>query len=451
MPFTQAPASLPLQSQRQVSAGFPKAMEFLFRPKRYKVLYGGRGGAKSWGIARALLIMGAQRPLRVLCARELQNSIAESVHKLLSDQIQALGLAYTVEKTQIYNELGTGFFFEGIYRNVDRIKSYEGVDICWVEEAHRAQKASWEILIPTIRKPESEIWVSFNPDLESDDTYTRFVKDPPPASLCEVHKVTWRDNPWFPKVLLDEMQELKRKDYDEYLHVWEGECRILLEGAVYADELRDLVRDQRLCKVPYDPTVGVNTFWDLGWADHTSIWFAQRVGFENHVIDHYSNHLRGLDHYLGVIQNKGYIFDTHWLPHDAKAKNLGTKKSIEELMRGKGFRVRIVPKLSLVDGINAVRTVFPSVWIDAERCAAGVKSLRGYHFEVVETGGRLSKEPVHDINSHDADAFRYLALALRAPKVGGNLKLENKAERQKVPWTKEVGQRIGTSLGWLGG
>src|SRR5437868_12071325 len=92
----------------QVNAGFPQALEFLFKPKRYKVLYGGRGGAKSWGVARALLILGAQRQLRVLCARELQNSIAESVHKLLSDQIAALNLAYTVEKTQIYNGLGTG-------------------------------------------------------------------------------------------------------------------------------------------------------------------------------------------------------------------------------------------------------------------------------------------------------------------------------------------------------
>jgi phage terminase large subunit len=441
------------QSKSQVNAGFPQALEFLFRPRRYKVLYGGRGGAKSWGVARALLILGAQRPIRVLCAREWQNSIAESVHKLLSDQIQALNLAYTVEKTQIYNSLGTGFFFEGIYRNVDRIKSYEGVDVCWVEEAHRVTKSSWEILIPTIRKEGSEIWVTFNPDLESDDTYQRFIKDPPPEELATVRKLTWRDNPWFPAVLRAELDELKRKDYDEYLHVWEGECRVLLEGAVYADELRDLVRDERLCKVPYDPTVGVNTFWDLGWADHTSIWFAQRIGFENHVIDHYSNHLRSLDHYLGVLQGKGYIYDTHWLPHDAKAKTLGTGRSIEELMRSKGFKVRIVPKLSLADGINAARTVMASVWMDAERCQAGLKSLRGYHYEIVEAGGRLSKEPVHDINSHDADAFRGMAVALRAPRAQGNPKLENAAERlhRAAPALERGRGVLATSLRWLSG
>jgi phage terminase large subunit len=447
---TLSPSPVKGQPSRKVEAGFPQALDFLFRPKRYKVAYGGRGGAKSWGAARALLILGMQRPLRILCARELQNSIAESVHKLLSDQIALMNLPYKIEKTQIYNDLGTGFFFEGIYRNVDRIKSYEGVDICWVEEAHRVTKASWEILIPTIRKDGSEIWVTFNPDLESDETYQRFIKSPPPEDMAFVRKITWRNNPWFPQVLRDELEELKRKDYDEYLHVWEGECRILLEGAVYAEELRDLVRDGRLCKVPYDPTVGVSTFWDLGWADHTSIWFAQRVGFENHIIDHYSNHLRSLDHYLGVLQSKGYIFDTHWLPHDAKAKSLGTGKSIEELLRAKGFKTRIVPRLSLADGINAARTVFGSCWFDAERCEAGVKSLRGYHYEVVEVGGRLSKEPVHDIHSHDADAFRGLAVALKAPRAKGNDKLINAAER-KPGFVFEAGRRVASNLRWLGG
>lgn len=430
-----------------VTADFPAALEFLFKPKRYKVAYGGRGGAKSWGFARALLIMGMERPIRVLCAREWQNSIAESVHKLLSDQAKALNLPYKIEKASIHNELGTEFFFEGIYRNVDKIKSYEGIDVCWVEEAHRCTHSSWEVLIPTIRKENSEIWVSFNPDLESDDTYQRFVKNPPPAELATVVKVTWRDNNWFPAILMEEMSELKGKDYDAYLHVWEGECKVLLEGAVYMNEMRDLVKDGRLCKVPYDPLVGVSTFWDLGWADHTSIWFAQRVGFENHIIDHYSNNRRDINHYLQYLQTKPYIYDTMWLPHDAKAKTLGTKRSIEEICRNAGHKVRIVPKLSLVDGINAARLMFPNTYVDEQKCAAGVKSLRAYKYEITEQGGFLSKEPVHDESSHDADSWRYMAIALKQPGKRGNDRLINVAE--KVYEKFSFGRGDSEGHGWL--
>src|SRR5262245_60232648 len=132
------------------NAQFPDKLACLFEPKRYKILYGGRGGAKSWGVARALLILGASRSLRILCAREFQNSIADSVHKLLSDQIAALGLAghYDVLQTAIRGRNGTEFRFEGLRHNVTKIKSYEGVDICWVEEAQSVSKESWDTLIP---------------------------------------------------------------------------------------------------------------------------------------------------------------------------------------------------------------------------------------------------------------------------------------------------------------
>lgn len=403
-------------------AAFPAKLQFLFKPMRYKVAYGGRGGTKSWGFARALLLLGLDKPLRILCARELQNSIAESVHKLLADQIGLMGLSgYKVEKARIYNDIGTEFFFEGIRNNADKVKSYEGIDICWVEEAQRCPKSSWDILIPTIRKPESEIWVSFNPDLETDDTYVRFVKEPYPPEMLTSVQVNYVDNPWFPEVLRKEMEECKRKNYDEYLHIWEGKCKVLLDGAVYAEELRDLVKDSRLCNVPYDPTKAVDTFWDLGWGDSTAIWFAQAIGFEYHIIDYYENSMKKLDHYLEIIQAKPFIYDTFWLPHDARAKQLGSGRSIEELMRAKGKRVRIVPQLKVKDGINAARTIFSQIWIDQEQCSVGLKALRNYRYEVVETddgtGGKsVSKEPVHDWSSHAADAFRYLAVALRSPK-----------------------------------
>ena len=145
----------------EIDATFPEPFRILFEPKRYKVLYGGRGGGRSWSCARALLIIGVNRQIRVLCARELQNSIAESVHQLLSDQIQALGLSdyYTIQRDRIIGTNGTSFTFEGIRNNVNKIRSFEGIDYCWVEEAHKVSANSWEVLIPTIRKDNSEIWI----------------------------------------------------------------------------------------------------------------------------------------------------------------------------------------------------------------------------------------------------------------------------------------------------
>src|SRR5262249_26574041 len=155
--------------------------------------------------ARALLTIGASRPIRVLCCREFQRSLAESVHKLLSDQIAALGLEafYQITGAVIRGRNGTEFHFEGIRHNATKIKSFEGIDIAWIEQGERVRKSSWEILIPTIRKAGSEIWMTINPELEEDETYQRFVLHPPEGAT--VIKVDWRDNPWFPEVLRQEM------------------------------------------------------------------------------------------------------------------------------------------------------------------------------------------------------------------------------------------------------
>jgi phage terminase large subunit len=213
-------------------AEFPEKLEFLFRPARYKVAHGGRGGAKSWGYARALLILAAQRRIRVLCARELQASIQDSVHKLLSDQIEALGLQslYEIQQATIRSANGSEFIFSGIRSNVTKIKSMEGIDICWVEEAEKVSEGSWQVLIPTIRKPGSEIWVSFNPHEPSDPTYQRFVVHPPPGAI--VVPIGWRDNPWLPDELRREKDYLYSVDPDAAEHVWGGAPRFNSEAAV---------------------------------------------------------------------------------------------------------------------------------------------------------------------------------------------------------------------------
>ena len=401
-----------------IKAEFPEKMQGLFHPMRYKVFHGGRGGAKSWSIARALLILGSSKPLRVLCCREFQKSIKDSVHKLLSDQLKALELDafFDVQQTIIRGKqgttaAGTEFFFEGLKHNVTNIKSYEGCDLAWVEEAHLVSKSSWEILIPTIRADGSEIWVSFNPELLEDETYQRFVVNPPDNAL--VVKVNWSDNPWFPDVLRTEMLQLKARDRDAWLNVWEGNCREILEGAIYANELRKAKEDGRICRVAYDTSKPVQTFWDLGWSDNTSIWFAQSVGLEYRVIDFYQNNLQPLQHYLQVLQGKGYVYGKDYLPHDARAKQLGTGRTIQEQMEAAGRRVEIVPALSVTDGIQAARSIFSVCYFDEAKCDDGLNSLRHYRYDIDPDTGRFSKTPLHDWSSHAADAFRYLGVSLK--------------------------------------
>lgn len=193
-------------------------------PCRYKIAYGGRGSSKSWSIAELLIEIARRSCVRILCARELQISIADSVLQLLDDTISRLG--YTKEFEVFRNKIvhkgtGTVFLFYGIKTNTTKIKSLEGIDICWAEEAENISKESWDILIPTIRKEGSEIWASFNPQNILDDTYQRFVEDPP--ENCISLKVNYTDNPWFPETLRLEMEDMKLKDYDLYLHIWEGE------------------------------------------------------------------------------------------------------------------------------------------------------------------------------------------------------------------------------------
>lgn len=402
-----------LVNAKEGKVAFPEKLQFLFKPARYKILYGGRGGAKSWGVARALLIAGTMEPLRIMCAREFQNSILDSVHHLLKTQIEDMGLTafYNIQNSSIAGRNGTEIVFVGLKNNVSRIKSYEGIDRVWVEEAQTVSKSSWETLIPTIRKEGSEIWATFNPELDTDETYQRFVVEPPKDAV--VVKMNWSDNKWFPEVLERERLELKERDPDSYRNVWEGECRSTLQGAIYAKEIRAAEEEGRIRTVLYDVLKPVTTFWDLGWADNTSIWFAQTVGQELRLIDYYSNNQQPLQHYIEVLQNKHYVYGTDWLPHDAKAKTLATGRSVEEMMTAMGRRVSITPNLSLFDGISAARTIFNRCYFDKDKCSEGLQDLRHYRYDIDPESKQLSGRPLHDHHSHAADAFRYFAIAIK--------------------------------------
>jgi len=396
---------------------FPLKLQCLFEPARYKVLWGGRGGAKSWGIARALLIIGANKPIRVLCAREFQTSIKDSVHKLLSDQIINMGLTdfYEVVDRTIRGKNGSEFNFVGLKNNVANVKSYEGVDICWVEEAQSVSARSWDVLIPTIRKEQSEIWVSFNPELATDNTYQRFILNSPANAI--VQKINWSDNPWFPETLKLEKDALKTRDIEAYNTVWEGICRVTVDGAIFAKEMQLAEMEDRITKVNYDPTKPVHAVFDLGWSDATAVWFVQFIGMETRLIRYMETSQETISAILAKMQTFGYIYDTLWLPHDAENKTLAAAgRSIEEIVRSSGYKTRIIPRTPVVDSINAARTIFRNCWFDRDNCVDGLQCLRHYRYEVDPDTKQFKRKPLHDQYSHGADAFRMLGLMIQEPK-----------------------------------
>ncbi len=475
---------------------FPDHLQVLFKPKRYKILWGGRGAGRSWGIARALLLIGANRCVRVLCCRELQKSISESVHKVLADQIIALGLTafYDVEVARIKGKNGTTFSFEGIKNNTTAIKSYEGIDYCWVEEANKVSKKSWGILTPTIRKEspldwreigmekpdfQAEIWLSFNPELEDDYTFVHFVKNKKlrpvkcvgsngqPWTYMESDtmiavKMTYRDNPWFPQVLKKEMEEEKESDYDNYLNIWEGHTVQQLEGAVFKHQLRKAREDGRIGSVPWEPEVSVDCFLDLGKRDYTAIWFGQYVGMEFRLLSFFEGQgTPDVNVYIKEIKSRPYDIGTIYLPHDAKHSRLGYNHSIEQQFRAKFQNVKVVPRITqIADGINMARMFFAKCWFDEVECADGLSHLGRYSFKVVE--GQFSKEPHHDDEGHvdAADAFRCAAQAFAMPKKGrglfANIGLPESMRRSSKPFDASdvnaagARNRVGSGQGWMG-
>ena len=260
--------------------------EILFQKARGKTIYGGRGGSRTWSVARYLLTRAIGRSLRILCTREVQNTIKDSVYRILSDQIGILELSqhFNVRADTISGRSGSEFIFKGLRQNIGEIKSTEGIDICWVEEAAKVSTNSWDVLIPTIRKDDSEILITFNPDGEVDPVYQRFVKNPPPGYISRM--VNWRDNPFFPEVLRREMEYCKKVDYDKYLHIWEGQCKGYSEDCIFKGKV--LVEEFET-PVGEDPTVSIVQFYfgaDFGFSVDPSVLVRMFIKDRTLYIDH---------------------------------------------------------------------------------------------------------------------------------------------------------------------
>lgn len=395
-------------------AQFPAKLRGLFEPRRYKVMYGGRGGGKSWAVARALILTMADEPLRILCAREVQKSMKDSVHRLLKDQIQSLGLSdeFEVLDNEIRGRNGSLALFTGLQSHtVDSIKSFEGVDRVWVEEAHGVSKKSWDTLIPTIRKAGSEIWMTLNPDMDTDETFMRFVSTPSDDSwVCEIN---WHDNPWFPEVLEQERQKAQRlMPKDDYEQIWEGKAKRVAAGAIYRHEIEALFADDRVADVPYDPILPVHTVWDLGWNDAMTIILVQTSPMAIRILDYIEDSNRTYDWYVSQLNRRPYRWGMDYLPHDGAACNPQTGISSIQTLKNLGRNVADpLPAIDVEEGIKQARMVFPRCYFDKHKTARLVECLKRYRRSVnLRTNEPTS--PLHDEFSHGADAFRYLGMAV---------------------------------------
>lgn len=444
----------------RIVARFPKIYRPLDLPYRYKVMYGGRGSAKSWTVARKLLLLGTQYPLRILCTRELQKSIKQSVHKLLSLQIDRLGLKgfYKITDHSIKGINGTEFMFMGIRMNVDEIKSTEGINICWIEEAHSLTEASWDIIDPTVRigikegAPfDSEIWVTYNTRFKHDHIHRTFVVNKPPDGSW-VQRINHGDNKYFPDVLRRQMEAMKEIDFEKYLNIWEGEIKSLADGAIFGKQIIEAKKNNRVIYIPIQKNCEVETFWDLGLDDYTAVWFMQRVGKEYQFIDYFQGRLEDVEYYTRFVKELRYLYGTHYMPHDAPHKRLGMTRTIEEQFKDGGMEpIEIVPRTpDKQSAIQATREVFPNCWFHkgkdltqpdhqcegyiewlpyelntrSKRMEVGFEALSNYRYKYNDDDDVYLKKPHHDWASNGADAFQQFGqnyeLMLRASGGSGS-------------------------------
>jgi phage terminase large subunit len=437
-PVTAKPA------EKVVRLQLPRKLAFLMEMHPYKVAFSGRHGLKSRAFSGALLTLGLDQSLRIMCAREVQKSLADSSHQILEDQIRRLGSGdkYHVTENEIRSKINdTSFRFMGLSNlTAESAKSAEGWDILWIDEAQRVKRRSFQLALPTLfRTPHSELWACFNPDLDTDEVWERFVVHPPPGAM--VVEMNWRDAVacgWWN----DEQEQLRQYDLvhskNEYDNIWEGKPNVVLAGAIYATEVVGMITEQRYRPIPYDPKLPVHRIWDLGWNDlmvcimvqkpHPSALNVINYLEESHIT--YAN-------MIGAMDRLGYKWGTDWLPHDGVDHDPKSGTSAQKLLRGLGCRVMIIPKSGPEPRVKAGRMMFPRVYMDNSKfdtpperpdrllgAAHLMDRLKRYKRNVPKTTQEPTS-PVHDISSHGADAWGGMAEIVDRIRNDGEMPLPN--------------------------
>lgn len=391
--------------------------------------HGGRGSAKTHTFAVMIAIHAVRYATAgisgvMLCSRQHMNSIKDSsfaeIKAAISDSPElkpCFDIGENFIRTKPAFPGRVDFIFRGLDSNLDSVKSTSRILICWVDEAESVKDDAYVKLEPTLRYEDegwnAELWLTWNPEARNSPTDKRYRQSTDP--LIKIAEINWRDNPWFPAKLNRQRLRDQAERPDDYDWIWEGAYRGIVRGAVYGDEIKRLEASDRITNVPYDRTKPVHTFWDLGRADKTAIWFAQLVPFGFAVIDYYEMSGKALDHFVRELQSRGYAYGDCWLPHDAENELLVSRLTVAQQMRDAGFKVRIVKKIRVSEGINAGRQVFDRCYFDRVKTEEGRDALSSYRYEFNEDSKEFTKEPLHDWASHGADAFRYMAISLVEP------------------------------------
>ena len=403
--------------------------------------YGGRGGGKSHAFANLVLLRCLQERTRVVCIREVQNSIKESVKQLITDKIvqNKLEEVFDVLDTEIRGANGSLIIFKGMQSyNAANIKSLEGYDVCWVEEASNISHLSWRLLRPTIRKPGSEIWVSYNPVFDT-DAVDAFFRGPHPPNDATIIEINWNDNPFFTDAMRDEMQRDFAADPEMAEHVWNGGYQVISEGAYYARDIALAEKEGRIAPVDYDPQFPVYSSWDIGVDDYTSVWLWQEYDQRVYVLDFYEVSGDGAQQVVEAFlpelnpdidaaaaqlivlgRKKPFEYGRHFLPHDVKNREWGSgARSRIEILMALGVKpIKRGVSQDPADRIAATRRLLPHVVFNrSERVEKGLRHLRRYSRKWNETLGSYTT-PLHDEHSHAADAFGEFAMncAISKPK-----------------------------------
>lgn len=398
--------------------------EPLLAPARYKGAYGGRGSGKSHFFAESIIDECIVHPgTAVVCIREVQRTLTQSAKRLIEQKIAQLGVGplFRILDDRI-EAPGKGLIiFQGMQdHTAESIKSLEGFRIAWIEEAQTLSHRSLALLRPTIRTENSEIWASWNPRRKSDaiDEFLRQQK-PPGAVVVEAN---WRDNPWFPEVLVSERQIDQERYPERYDHIWEGGYAKAFEGAYFAAGLNEAKAGGRIGRVSADPLLPLRAFFDLGGsgasADAMAIWIVQWVGQEIRVLDYIEGMGQVLAYYVDELRKRKYERAICYLPHDGVNANAITGKRYEDHLREAGFAVeppvKNQGKGAAMMRVEAVRRLFPRMWFNEATTEAGRDAL-GYYHEHRDDDRNVGLGPTHDWSSHAADAMGLCAICYEEP------------------------------------
>ncbi len=408
---------------RQIPAVFAP----LIPPARYKGAYGGRGSGKSHERAEALIERHLEiQGCRTACIREVQKSLKESAKRLLEDKLQKFGLGER-DGFRIFREVietpGDGLIvFQGLQdHTAESIKSFEGLDTAWAEEAQSLSDRSLTLLRPTLRKEGSEFWGTWNPNRPT-DAIDRLLRSTVTPTGAVVVRANWNNNPFFPAVLEQERLDCLAMQPERYGHIWEGEYATVLEGAYYAQHLVRAQLDGRIGFAARDPLLPVHAFWDIGGtsgrADACAIWIVQFIGAEVRVLDYYEAVGQPFDAHVTWLREAGHDKAVCVLPHDGATHDTVFAVTPQGYLIKAGFRTEVVPNQgrgAALQRIDAARQVFPQCRFNEAPTKPGREALGWYHEKRDEARG-MGLGPEHDWSSHGADAFGLMAVwRLRNP------------------------------------